>query len=202
MSNKYSVDILNNENMEGKGVYEEIVYFSDGMQGLVHRLGYERVGFNADAGKAGTITITSINLPDEPDSGVPVPGEDVLIPEMLDCEVHWSDDIVSAPVTAIAAYASSNEKENDSFIKSLKLPKTLKSVGRCAFTVWCCMKKVEIPASVTEIGEFAFGYDRDWSRKDDEHYVKIDGFVIHCYPGTAGEKYAKDNGFEYVLLTD
>ena len=31
---------------------------------------------------------------------------------------------------------------------------------------------------------------------------KVDGFKIYCYKDTAGEKYAKDNGFDYVIITD
>ena len=60
---------------------------------------------------------------------------------------------------------------------------------------------VTIPASVTEIGEYAFGYVRDIVKDGAESFEKDDNFVISCYPGTAGEKYAKDNGFEYKLLT-
>lgn len=48
---------------------------------------------------------------------------------------------------------------------------------------------------MTEIGEHAIGYEYD---KKTGKYTKIDGVTIHCDPGSAAEKYAKDNGFAVV----
>ena len=40
------------------------------------------------------------------------------------------------------------------------------------------------------------------NKNGEESFEKIDGFVVSCYHGTVGEKYAKDNGFEYKLQRD
>ena len=66
------------------------------------------------------------------------------------------------------------------------------SIGDSAFYNCPKLINVTIPDSVTNIGDYAFGFD--------ENDEKIDGFKIYCYGGTAGEQYAKDNGFEYKIL--
>ena len=55
------------------------------------------------------------------------------------------------------------------------------------------LKSVTIPKSVTKIYSYndALGF---------MYGQKIDNFKIYCYSGTAGEKYAKDNGLAYELL--
>ena len=55
------------------------------------------------------------------------------------------------------------------------------------------LKSVTIPKSVTKIYSYndALGF---------MYCQKIDNFKIYCYSGTAGEKYAKDNGLAYELL--
>ena len=56
------------------------------------------------------------------------------------------------------------------------------------------LTSITIPNSVTSISFSAhLGYDND--------YNQIDNFKIYCYSGTAGEKYAKDNRFNYELIT-
>ena len=59
------------------------------------------------------------------------------------------------------------------------------------------MTKVEIPAviagrNVTAISDKAIGYTKQG--------IKITDFVIKCYKGSIGEKYAKKNGFDYIYL--
>ena len=66
-------------------------------------------------------------------------------------------------------------------------------IGWSAFQGCTSLTSITIPDSVTSIGRYAFGYY-------DNEYKKIDNFKIYCYIGTAGEKYAKENGFEYELL--
>ena len=46
---------------------------------------------------------------------------------------------------------------------------------------------------------YAFGYRSE--SPDFNVYQKKDNFKIYCYGGTAGEQYAKDNGFDYELIT-
>lgn len=186
----YYIEMISDEDAEGKGVYEEICHYGDGSEELLQRFGYERKGFDPVIGEAGTITLTSIDPTDRV-------RDQIWISEEIDCLTDWSDELVTAPITAIAACAASC----GSLISQLELPFTLESVGRCAFTDWCALTGIEIPPSVTEIGEYAFGYKRDRNSRDAERYIKLEDFVITGYPGTAAERYAKDNGFEYRVLT-
>ena len=198
------IEVLGDEDENGKGYYAEVAHFDDDLEKPLNHFEYQREGFNAATGEPGTITITEIVLPARECDLDLSAAVDIVIPDKIDSLPEWNDDgFVTAPVTAIGAYATDVESPSENAIRSAELPKTLKSVGRAAFTVRCSdMKGIEIPESVDEIGEYAFGYIRDWQNRDAESYKKIDGFVISCYPGTAGEKYAKDNGFEIRLITD
>ena len=57
------------------------------------------------------------------------------------------------------------------------------------------LKTVIIPARVTDIYVNAVGYIEDgWD------YYKVSGFTIKGYKGTAAERYARNNDFNYVQL--
>ena len=79
-------------------------------------------------------------------------------------------------------------------LTSITIPDSVTEIGWSAFEGCTSLKSITIPSSVTSIGKNAFGYYFD------NEYKKIDNFKIYCYIGTAGEKYAKENGFEYELL--
>ncbi len=81
-----------------------------------------------------------------------------------------------------------------SSLKSITIPDSVTSIGDYAFQDCTSLTNITIPDSVTGIGSNAFGYNYD------NGYKKIDNFKIYCYSGTAGERYAKNYGFEYVLL--
>ena len=55
------------------------------------------------------------------------------------------------------------------------------------------LTSVIIPDSVTSIGIYALGYERNLK--------KIDGFTIYGVPGSAAEQYANDNGFELIAVS-
>ena len=95
-------------------------------------------------------------------------------------------------VTDIGSYAFAS----CSALTKISLPDSVVVIGDRAFFDCPLLKSVTVPASVTVIGEYAFGYHYD----DDWYYTKTDGFKIYCYGGTAGEQYAKDNGFKYKIL--
>ena len=81
-----------------------------------------------------------------------------------------------------------------SSLKSITIPNSVTSIGYYAFYGCTSLTSVTIPKSVTGIDDWAFGYYYD------NDYKKINNFKIYCYSGTAGEQYAKDNGFTYELL--
>ena len=88
---------------------------------------------------------------------------------------------------------------NCSSLTDIDIPSSVTTVSICAFYNCNALKNVTIPFNVTKIEYNAFGYsDSDTSENDDSQ--KISNFKIYCYPGTAGEQYAKDNGFDYELI--
>lgn len=90
-----------------------------------------------------------------------------------------------------------------SSLKSVTLHEGLKEIEWNAFLNCEKLKSVKIPKSVTHIYDQAFGYNNSW--KEDEATYKMEcipDFTIYCYKGTEGERYAKDNGFKYVLLEE
>ena len=88
---------------------------------------------------------------------------------------------------------------NCSSLTDIDIPASVTTVGVSAFLNCSSLKNVTIPSNVTKIVFYAFGYSSDISDRNVD-YQKINDFKIYCYPGTAGEQYAKDNGFTYELL--
>ena len=79
-------------------------------------------------------------------------------------------------------------------LTSITIPNSVISIDWYAFRGCTSLKSITIPNSVTSIGKNAFGYYYD------NGYKKINNIKIYCYSSTAGEQYAKDNGFDYMLL--
>ena len=91
-----------------------------------------------------------------------------------------------------------------SSLVNVTIPEGVKNISQGAFSNCTNLKTVTIPKSVnyiydTDFTSFkvdcSFGYYNQFSS-----YNKVPGFKIKCYAGTAGEKYAKENGFAYELL--
>ena len=72
--------------------------------------------------------------------------------------------------------------------------KSVTKIGSGAFSRCAKLESITIPDSVSKIGNKAFGYYYD------NGYKKINNLKIYCYSSTAGEQYAKDNGFDYMLI--
>ncbi len=79
-------------------------------------------------------------------------------------------------------------------LSSITIEEGVTSIGNSAFCN-CNATSVTIPKSVTSIGEGAFGYI--WNENP-----KIEDFKIYCYKDSAGEKYAKDNEFDYEIIKE
>ncbi len=89
---------------------------------------------------------------------------------------------------------------NCSGLTSIAIPDSVSSIGAYAFYSCTSLMNIKIPQNVTGVGENAFGYYRYYYNKYDNSDKKVDNFKIYCYSGTAGEQYAKENDFDYVLL--
>ena len=119
--------------------------------------------------------------------------EEINYSAFMDC-TSLSKVVLPSNLKEIAYYAFSN----CSSLTDIDIPASITKVKACAFLNCSSLKNVTIPFDVTEIMIYAFGYHAE--SPDFNVYQKIDNFKIYCYPGTAGEQYAKDNGFAYELL--
>ena len=112
---------------------------------------------------------------------------DVSIAQNIDYEYSVLDD----GTVEITKYTGSESK--------VAVPdeigsKSVTKIGSGAFSRCAKLESITIPDSVSKIGNKAFGYYYD------NGYTKISNLKIYCYSGTAGEQYAKDNGFDYEWL--
>lgn len=86
-------------------------------------------------------------------------------------------------------------------LENVKLHEGLKKINFMAFYSCGNLKSITIPKSVEKIWFDALGYgnvliEDEWVK------TKYPGFTIYCYAGTEGERYAKRNGFNYVILDE
>ena len=155
-----------------------------------------------DAAFANCTCLTDITIPDSVTmigdgafanctslTDITIPGSVTMIGDHVFAGCTSLTDItIPGSVTMIgnAAFGSCTS------LTDITIPDSVTSIGDSAFYNCPKLINVTIPDSVTNIGDYAFGFD--------ENDEKIDGFKIYCYGGTAGERYAKDNGFEYKIL--
>ncbi|MBO4866472.1 MAG: leucine-rich repeat protein [Ruminococcus sp.] len=80
-------------------------------------------------------------------------------------------------------------------LSNIIIPNSVRAIGNSAFHRCYKLKSLTIPASVKYIGWdiYAYDFNTDSSRPD---------CTIYCFKDTEGEKYAKDNFVNYVLLTN
>ena len=75
-------------------------------------------------------------------------------------------------------------------LQAVKLGSGLIEIGDYAFYGCTSLLEIDVPASVTTIGEKAIGYNGDGEL--------IDGFVLYGQYGTAAEEYALENGITFA----
>ena len=80
-------------------------------------------------------------------------------------------------------------------LTDITIPNSVKNIGAEAF-MNTHLTSITIPKSVTTIGDNAFGYYYHST------LTKVNNFKIYYYRNTAGETYAIENGFDYILLDD
>ena len=83
-------------------------------------------------------------------------------------------------------------------LTGIEIPDSVTNIGDYAFVGCEKLNKVTVPASVTKIGEKALGYLT--SGKGGKAY-KLEGFTIRGVAGSAAEKYARENEFNFEAYT-
>ena len=78
------------------------------------------------------------------------------------------------------------------------IPSNVKTIYAYEFVDCPKLKTVTIPKTVKRIGKNSLGYCH--GEYYEPEYVKVKGFTIRGYKGSAGEKYAKQNGFKFVKI--
>ncbi len=88
-------------------------------------------------------------------------------------------------------------------LSSVEIGNGVTSIGTSVFSDCTSLKKIIIPATVLSIAEYSIGYCVSRSVSDNSiSYTAIDGCVIHGFPGSAAETYAKENGIPFVNIGD
>ena len=144
-------------------------------------------------------------------------GEEYFADAVLIDSYHGSDkelnvEAIEGEVMAIGQYAFENKKIktvllNEGFeciynfaflnckdLYEIILPDSLSIITYGAFLGCDSLKEISIGKDIYLIEPYALGYD--------ESYQKVDNFVIKGYEGTAAQKYALENGFEFISLSD
>lgn len=80
-------------------------------------------------------------------------------------------------------------------LSNLTIEEGVEHIGEAAFFRCNNLNEVTIPKSVTQIDMHAFGWDYV-----NDYDVRNENLVIKAYSGSAGEQYARDNGFKCILL--
>ena len=78
---------------------------------------------------------------------------------------------------------------------SVKMSEGVRTLGSRVFFDCVNLTRMQIPASVTAIGNQAIGY-----KTGDGGAVKQNGYLIYGYAGTTGEQYARDNGIAFEIM--
>lgn len=128
---------------------------------------------------------------------------DVIIPEgvqiieskaFINCSNLKSVTILG-DATSIGEYAFGKCES----LENITISDNVHQIDRIAFFNCPKLTSVTIPYSVTSIGEYAFGYLFD---EEAQEIRALDGFTIYGYTGSEAEKYANENGFEFVSIGD
>ena len=127
----------------------------------------------------------------------------VIIPDNV-TEINYSAFMDCTSLSKVVLPSNLKKIESWAFrnctsLTNINIPASVTKVGVSAFLNCSSLNNVTIPFNVTEIMIYAFGYRSE--SPDFNVYQRIDNFKIYCYSGTAGEQYAKDNGFDYELIT-
>ena len=78
---------------------------------------------------------------------------------------------------------------------SVKMSEGVRTLGSRVFYDCVNLTRMQVPASITTIGDQAIGY-----KTGDSGAVKQKDYLIYGYTGTMGEQYARDNGIAFEIM--
>ena len=130
----------------------------------------------------GMLNITSVQLPSTLKS-IPYLG------------FYWCKNLNNVVIPGNVKEIGNNAFSWCESLSNLTISEGVEHIGQAAFFRCNNLNEVTIPRSVTQIDMHAFGWDYV-----NDYDVRNENLVIKCYSGTAAEQYARDNGFECVLL--
>ena len=107
---------------------------------------------------------------------------------------HLTNAVLPDGITSIGDHAFW-ECQN---LESIIIPEGVTSIGEYTFVGCTSLKCITVPKNVTNIGTLSMGFCYD----EDYNTVKVPGFKLRCYAGTAAEQYAIDNEIDYELIED
>lgn len=84
-----------------------------------------------------------------------------------------------------------------SYISEIDIPNSINRIGSHAFYNCSSLNEAELPASLSFIGEKAFGF---FYNPEQQSAAQIDGFLIRGYSSALAQSYAKSNGFAFQNL--
>ena len=152
--------------------------------------------------------------------GIVIPGSVTYIG---DDAFYRCDKLTSVTLSNGIKYIGEYAFDSCKSLKSITIPDSVIKLGQCSFFrcdnlsdvkigngvkeigAWAfentALQSATIPANVTSIGRYAFGYNEIQVEEYDYIDTKIDNFTINGYEKTAAETYANENGFTFNKLT-
>ena len=153
---------------------------------------------------SGCSELTHLNIPDS----VTVIGEEafwfcdeleeIVIPENVTTIGRMAFELCQN-LTSVTIPDSVTKISNSAFsrctsLNNIIIPDSVTEIEHSAFEGCTSLMSITIPSSVTRIDDLAIGYgDFDY---------KVEGFVIRGIRNTEAQRYAEENGFEFIALDD
>lgn len=108
---------------------------------------------------------------------------------------YWCENLNNVVIPSNIKEIGDNAFSWCESLSNLTIEEGVEHIGEAAFFRCNNLNEVTIPKSVTQIDMHAFGWDYV-----NDYDVRNENLVIKAYSGSAGEQYARDNGFKCILL--